>query len=215
MPLGHASQGYDRRKQNGGEATSASSPPTACFHSLYAYMIKKEEVYKIGQFNKPHGIHGELLFTFTDDIFDRVEAEFVICNMDGILVPFFIEEYRFRSDTSAIMKLEGVETSEQARRFTGIEVFFPVKHADRTPDEELTWDYFRGFRMEEIHHGTLGEIIHVDTSTINTLFIVNHNGEELLIPAQDSFIVDIDRQHRVITTDLPEGLLSLDTAETE
>ena len=31
-------------------------------------MIKKEEVYKIGLFNKPHGIHGELQFTFTDDI---------------------------------------------------------------------------------------------------------------------------------------------------
>ena len=39
-------------------------------------MIRKEEVYKIGIFNKPHGIHGELSFTFTDDIFDRVEAEY-------------------------------------------------------------------------------------------------------------------------------------------
>ena len=37
-------------------------------------MIRKEEVYKIGIFNKPHGIHGELSFTFTDDIFDRVES---------------------------------------------------------------------------------------------------------------------------------------------
>ena len=61
-------------------------------------MIRKEEVYKIGIFNKPHGIHGELQFTFTDDVFDRAEAEYVICMMDGILVPFFIEEYRFRSD---------------------------------------------------------------------------------------------------------------------
>lgn len=26
-------------------------------------MIRKEEVYKIGIFNKPHGIHGELSFT--------------------------------------------------------------------------------------------------------------------------------------------------------
>ena len=42
-------------------------------------MIKREEVYKIGIFNKPHGIHGELQFTFTDDIFDRVEAEYVVC----------------------------------------------------------------------------------------------------------------------------------------
>ena len=60
-------------------------------------MIRKEEVYKIGIFNKPHGIHGELSFTFTDDIFDRVEAEYLICLLDGIFVPFFIEEYRFRS----------------------------------------------------------------------------------------------------------------------
>ena len=42
-------------------------------------MIRPEEVYKIGMFNKPHGIGGELQFTFTDDIFDRVEAEYVVC----------------------------------------------------------------------------------------------------------------------------------------
>ena len=59
-------------------------------------MIKKEEVYKIGLFNKPHGIHGELQFTFTDDIFDRVDCDYLICLLDGIFVPFFIEEYRFR-----------------------------------------------------------------------------------------------------------------------
>ena len=68
-------------------------------------MIRAEEVYKIGMFNKPHGISGELQFTFTDDIFDRVEAEYVVCPMDGILVPFFIEAYRFRSDTTALMKV--------------------------------------------------------------------------------------------------------------
>ena len=42
-------------------------------------MIKKEEVYKIGLFNKPHGIHGELQFTFTDDIFDRVDCDYLVC----------------------------------------------------------------------------------------------------------------------------------------
>ena len=52
-------------------------------------MIKKEEVYKIGLFNKPHGIHGELQFTFTDDIFDRVDCDYLICLLDGIFVPFF------------------------------------------------------------------------------------------------------------------------------
>ena len=30
-------------------------------------MITREELIKIGRFNKPHGVKGELSFTFTDD----------------------------------------------------------------------------------------------------------------------------------------------------
>ena len=50
-------------------------------------MIKKDEVFKIGIFNKPHGVKGEISFTFTDDIFDRVECEYLVCLLDGIFVP--------------------------------------------------------------------------------------------------------------------------------
>ena len=85
-------------------------------------MIKREDVYKIGLFNKPHGIHGELSFTFTDDIFDRADCDYLICRLDDIFVPFFIEEYRFRSDSTALVKLEGVDTAERARMFTNVEV---------------------------------------------------------------------------------------------
>lgn len=176
-------------------------------------MIKREEVYKIGVFNKPHGIHGELQFAFTDDIFDRVDAEYVVCLLDGIFVPFFLEEYRFRSDSTALVKLEGIDTAERARMFTNVEVYFPVKHADEVDPEDLTWNYFVGFRMEEIHHGYLGEVTDVDTSTLNTLFVVDHEGTELLIPAREEFIAGIDQQHKVITVNLPDGLLALDEAE--
>ena len=59
-------------------------------------MIRKEEVYKIGRLGKSHGVKGEVSLQFTDDVFDRVEAEYLILDIDGILVPFFMEEYRFR-----------------------------------------------------------------------------------------------------------------------
>lgn len=173
-------------------------------------MIRKEEVYKIGVFNKPHGIHGELSFTFTDDIFDRVEAEYLICLLDGIFVPFFLEEYRFRSDSTALVKLEGVDTAERARMFTNVEVYFPVEHAEDVGTDELSWNFFVGFRMEDVNHGKLGEVTDVDTSTINTLFVVDYEGEELLVPAQEEFIVNIDQKHKAITVDLPEGLLDLE-----
>lgn len=177
-------------------------------------MIKKEEVYKIGLFNKPHGIHGELQFTFTDDIFDRVDCDYLICSLDGIFVPFFIEEYRFRSDSTALVKLEGIDTAERARMFTNVDVYFPVKHAEEAEDGELSWNFFVGFRMEDVRHGELGEVVEVDTTTVNTLFVVEQeDGEELLIPAQEEFIVEINQEKKLITVELPEGLLNLEDLE--
>lgn len=176
-------------------------------------MIKKENVYKIGLFNKPHGIHGELSFTFTDDIFDRVDCDYLICRLDDILVPFFVEEYRFRSDSTALVKLEGVDTAERARMFTNVEVYFPTEYVEKAEPGELSWSFFVDFRIEDVHHGDLGRVTDVDTSTVNTLFVVDHDGDELLIPAQEEFIVGMDQKNRIITVDLPEGLLSLDECD--
>lgn len=172
-------------------------------------MIKAENVYRIGLINKPHGVHGELLFTFDDDIFDRMEADYIICMMDGILVPFFFESYRFRSDSTALIKLEGIDTEQQARRMTNVEVFFPKEHVEELEDNELTWSYFVGFLIKDVNEGEIGKVIDVDDSTINTLFVVDHNDTEVLIPAQEDFIVDLDREKRVITMQIPAGLLDL------
>jgi 16S rRNA processing protein RimM len=161
-------------------------------------------------------VHGELVFTFTDDIFDRVDADYIVCPIDGIFVPFFIEEYRFRSETTALIKLEGIDTEQQARRMTNTEVYFPAHHAEAQSAEELTWNVFVGYRMEEVHHGYLGDVTDMDTTTINTLFVVDRQGEELLIPAREEFITDVDARHRILTVNLPEGLLTLnDTHDTE
>lgn len=170
-------------------------------------MIKKDEVYKIGVINKPHGVKGEVTFTFTDDIFDRVDCDYLILMMDGILVPFFIEEYRFRSDNAAIVKFEDVDSAEKARMFTNVEVYFPVKFADEQ-DEISSWGYFIGFGVDDVNHGCLGRIVDVDDATMNILFIIEReDGEELMLPAHEEFILDIDKKNKIVKVDIPEGLL--------
>lgn len=172
-------------------------------------MIKESEVFRIGIFNKPHGVKGELSFTFTDDIFDRVECEYLVCLLDGILVPFFIEAYRFRSDTTALVKLEGVDTAEKARMFTNVEVYFPKKYADEEEDTDdiPTWNFFVGFRVKDVNLGDLGEITAVDDSTMNVLFVLDKEGEEILLPAHEEFILELDKKKRLLTVDVPDGLL--------
>ena len=114
-------------------------------------MIRKEEVFKIGIINKPHGVKGEVSFTFTDDIFDRVDCDYLILLLDGILVPFFIEEYRFRSDNAALVKFEGIDTAEKARGFTNVEVYFPKKYMEEQ-DEITSWNFFVGFKVHDCSH---------------------------------------------------------------
>ena len=171
-------------------------------------MIRPEEVYCIGKFTRTHGVQGEMAMSFTDDVFDRTDCPYLICSMDGILVPFFIEEYRFKSDNVALIKFECIDTNEAASIFTNKEVYFPKSYAEEAEDGEYSWPYFIGFDTEDAVHGHLGTLVDVDESTVNTLFVVEQaNGEEILIPAQETFIDDIDHEARLIKFNLPEGLL--------
>ncbi len=173
-------------------------------------MITDEEVYRIGHLTKTHGVNGEVNLHFTDDVFDRVDAEYLVFRLDGINVPFFMEEYRFRSDTTAIMKFEGVDTEEQARRLVGVEVYFP--HA-LTPDEEpeaYSWAYFTGFRVVDEVHGELGTVEHVNDDTANVLFEIRRpDGRELLLPAHEEFVQEVNATDRTLTVRVPDGLLEL------
>ena len=58
-------------------------------------MIREGEVFKIGQFAKPHGIKGELSLVTNSDVLEDAEDPYIVCEMDGILVPFFVEDFRY------------------------------------------------------------------------------------------------------------------------
>jgi len=169
-------------------------------------MVSDSEVYKIGQIGRTHGVKGEVTFNFTDDVWDRAESEYLFLRVDGILVPFFLEEYRFRSDSTALVKFLDYDSANDVQFLIGSEVFFP--HAltpEMGEDEEYTWRYFTGFSLFDEKAGCIGTIDRVDDSTQNILFQVG----ERLIPAAEEWIKDINHKERSIHMTLPEGLLEL------
>lgn len=173
-------------------------------------MIRRDELIKIGQFNKPHGVKGEISLTFTDDIFDRGESPYIVCCIDNIYVPFFIEEYRFKTDTTALVKIADVESDDAARAFVNLDVFYPKRFYIENEEEETPDDHFIGYTIDDSTHGFLGEVVAIDDSTINALFVVARpDSKELLIPIQETFVQAIDEEKRVIHMDLPEGLLDI------
>ncbi|MDO4985633.1 MAG: ribosome maturation factor RimM [Prevotella sp.] len=169
-------------------------------------MIKREDVYKIGKLGKAHGVKGEISFLFDDDVFDRTDADYLILDMDGILVPFFIEEYRFKTDDNALMKFEGIDTQERARELTGCEVYFPREMVE-DDEEQLSWAAIVGFELFDANTGKVaGKIASVDDATINILFELE---DGKLIPASEELITNVDTKKQQIIVKLPEGILEL------
>ncbi len=173
-------------------------------------MIRREDVYKIGVLGKPHGVKGEIQFRFTDDVFDQCDSDYLVLDMEGILVPFFMEEYRFRSDEVALMKFCDIETEERARELTGTEVYFPRAIAEENKDD-LSWAQIVGFNLLDNRTGKIvGKIISVDDSTINLLFETKTETDDiLLIPANENLIKGINKARQTIAMEIPDGLLEL------
>lgn len=165
-----------------------------------------EDLYKIGKIGKPHGVKGEVSFYFSDDVFDRTEAEYLMLCIDGLMVPFFMEEYRFRSDETALVKFCDIDTQERASELTGCEVFFPRDVADND-DDNLSWAEIIGYSLIDSATGkNVGKIASVDDSTINILFELE---DGTLIPASIELITNVDKKHKEIEIELPDGILDL------
>lgn len=177
-------------------------------------MIRNDEVFKIGYITKHRGLRGEVEMSFTDDCFDTGSADYLVLDMDGILVPFFWEEYSFKNNDIAILKFEDIDNEEQARRLVGHAVFYPKNHVDLPNDEEAamlsSYKALTGFHVSDQNGKSLGVVTHVDDSSSNILLTIeNDEGEELMIPFHNDFLLHFDLRERTLQLHLPEGLLDL------
>ncbi len=173
-------------------------------------MITESDVYKIGQLTRTHGVRGELAFRFTDDVWDRVEADYLFLQLDGLFVPFFLEEWRFRSDDVALLKFEDIDSADAAGHIVGADVYFP-KELTPSDDElqELDWRHFNGFDVWQGER-LLGTVSDVLDQTANVLLVVATSaGREIYIPAHEDFILSADHRERRLLVDVPEELLTL------
>ena len=172
-------------------------------------MIRKENLAMIGQFTKPHGIKGELTFvTNYSRLFENADDPYVVCEMDGIWVPFYVESFRSKNTSSLFVKLERVNDETTAKKFANRTVYYP---ADALPEEDDNepWTRFIGYMMTDEMLGGIGTVTNVDESTANIVFRVDDQGEERLIPIAPEIICSIDEPGRHMTVSLPEGILDL------
>ena len=178
-------------------------------------MIAENTLFLVGKITKTHSLYGEVVCELSRfDIDEDSGLDYVVVCVDDIYVPFFIEEMRTKNAQSVLLKLEDVDTEKEARSLVGKQVFLPLELIPESEDEP-TWDNWIDFAVCDVKFGMLGSVVQVDDSTLNVLLVIEGNRGEILVPAIEDFIRQVDYGKQVILVDIPEALLDLSKAETE
>ena len=166
-------------------------------------MIRLEEIAPIGIFGKTHGIKGEINLELNID-FDLENTPYIIVDIDGIFVPFFIEDYRYKSDTMALVLFEDINTEEQVRPFFGKKAYVKKEALVDGENDEMSINYYVGFTMLTADKKVIGQIVEIDDSTANVLFVLDNDE---LVPVGAIEVIDLDPETHTMVVELPEGLI--------
>lgn len=172
-------------------------------------MIKKEDIFPIGKLTKPHGIKGEMLFVGDIDIVNELPKPFIICEINGLYIPFFIESIRPRGNASLLIKLEDVNNENETTELTNQEVFYLSNLMENVPYSSFNIPDITGFTVENEEGVYQGKVVAIDDSTENILMLVEKEHKEWMMPLADELIKDLDLHQKKITVNIPDGLLDL------
>lgn len=180
-------------------------------------MIRESDITIAGVFTKTHGVKGELNAILDIDLEYFESHDCILCLEDGIPTPFFIESFRPKGSSASLIKIEDIDSEQEAKRFIGNKIYVDKKayrqFLDENEDDEGEYaSDMIGWSIKDAESGDLiGEISDINLDTANPLFIVTppDNDNVFMIPIADEFICDIDEGNRVLTMSLPDGLLNL------
>ncbi len=165
--------------------------------------------FKIGKLAASTGLKGELVLQHNlgkKTTLKGLETIFLEEKKDSF-IPYFLESAKIRTDNETVIKLEGVDIVEAARKLTPKEVWlteedFKKFAAKSSPISML------GFNIISDDED-LGEILEVIEQPHQVLCAILLNGKEALIPIHDESLEKLDTKNRKVYVNLPDGLLDI------
>lgn len=166
--------------------------------------MKKEDCFFLGYISRKHAYKGEVNIKLeTPAKYEELAHMFI--ELNGGLVPFFIDSFRLKKDTIALVKFEDVNSEQEAQALVGKEVYLPLEFLDESQQNELA--ALIGFEVVDVKHGNIGTVTDILDNTAQELFQIEQGAQEILIPITEAFIQKIENNTIYLQT--PEGLIDL------
>lgn len=172
--------------------------------------MKKEDCFYLGKIVSKYSFKGELLAkldTDEPDLYDNLDAVFL--DLRGNLVPFFLETSQLHKSDLLRLKFEDVDNEADADALIKTELYLPLNLLPKLEGNKFYFHEVIGFTIKDTNFGDVGTLQSINDTTAQSLFEIDRNGTEILIPMNDEFIVKVDRENKTIEVNTPEGLIEL------
>jgi 16S rRNA processing protein RimM len=172
--------------------------------------MNKSDCYFLGYISKPHGIKGEVNVKLdVDNPYEYSEMESVFLEVQGKLVPFFIESISIRDKGFALIKFEGIDNEAQASAMVQSQLFLPLSILPPLQGNKFYYHEVIDFKVSDKSFGEVGLVKDVLEYPHQAVLQVLKADKEILIPITDAIILNVDRQLKTIFIAAPEGLIEL------
>ena len=161
----------------------------------------------IGKVVKAHGLSGHLKVIPYGETFSTLSAEEKITAKlpNGTSFLLTIAEIRPHQKAFILLSRE-TDTVEKARRLVGSEICVPESRLPPADSGEFYWYQLIGISVENTGGEKLGIIEEIIETGSNDVYVVRQGTEEILVPAIERVVVEVDLQRRLMIVDLPETL---------
>jgi 16S rRNA processing protein RimM len=160
----------------------------------------------IGKLRRPHGVHGEMLMDVITDFPERIEAGITVF-VGQQYQPQIIQSVR-RNAGTLLIAFEGFNTPEEVGALRNAYLYVPAADRPPLPEGEYYHHQLIGLPVVTDEGQKLGVLAEILENAANDIYVVRPDlGPEILLPAIDTVILDIDLQQGEIRVHLLAGLL--------
>lgn len=172
--------------------------------------MNKAECFHLGYVAKLHGFKGEVsLFLDVTNPEDYSTLDAMFIEINGQLTPFFVESLKLKNKGFAAVKLEGIDTENDARLLLRKNVYLPASILPELDGTNFYDHEIVGFQVEDSEYGDIGKVLQIIDLSANPLIQIEKDGIEVLLPLQDGVIREVDRKKRLLKVSAPPGLVEL------
>jgi len=162
----------------------------------------------VGTITRSHGLDGALKVNIQIAGFPALEKdEPVFILLQGGPVPFFVEDCQQSSHARLVLKLEDVDSVEQAEKLAGNDVMLERTKLD-TPEQDASNELI-GCKVVDSDKGLIGQVSGIMDNPQHPILEVAFENKTILIPWVDDIIDDVDVEAKLIKISAPEGLIDL------